>query len=310
MLEASWLSDITGINLDLTAGKVGIGTPRPEAIPQMLQNLPKDIGQTLLAPHGQALATLIRQAYNQARARAVPIPPEIAAQLSPFYPSTVIARAMWAPTNPNSFSLDTLRNMLQDGAITLDNIIVFSDSSDGDSRYFNSRNPEIRRLWAHELTHVMQYTNMGIESFATIYSVDWESLESQARSWANQVEGRLEATDQNGGGGGRTDPGQSFYFGSSSNASSFLRIQDYTAAARQFYPPASCIASQQVGPQQLFIQNVCPVPVYITGSAVMTPPFGQVAQQPCFANCGIAPGFRMPFVINIPGQIVNVFYRY
>ena len=311
-LNASWLSDITGINVDLTARKVEIGQPRPEAIPNMLANLPKDIGQALLAPHGQVLAGLIRQAANEARSAARPIPPEIASQLRPYFPSHVLARAMWAPTDPNRFSIDTLRNMLQDGAITLDNIIVFVDSTDADPRFFNGLTPankEIRRLWAHEMTHVMQYTNMGIESFATVYSVNWESLESQARAWANQVEGRLEAFDNS-----TAAPTQAFYSSSSmssvTTSNRLLTIQDYVAAARRYYPPSSCIVYQQTAPQAMLIQNVCPIPVFISGMNYRNFYTGFVQGLPCVYDCVIPGGITKPFGFSFPGTLVNVFYRY
>ena len=43
--DASWLSDITGVNIDIPRGQVTFGPPRPDRIPLMLQNLPKDATQ-------------------------------------------------------------------------------------------------------------------------------------------------------------------------------------------------------------------------------------------------------------------------
>src|SRR5690606_37525796 len=59
------------------------------------------------------------------------------------------------------------------GAVTLVDTIVFS------SRYGASR----RFLWAHELTHVMQYRELGIEDFARVYVTNPQLLERQA--WDN-----------------------------------------------------------------------------------------------------------------------------
>ena len=58
--DASWLSKITGIHVDLNRGRVSIDKPDVGAIPQMLRNLPKDVGQAMLNPAGTALAAAIR----------------------------------------------------------------------------------------------------------------------------------------------------------------------------------------------------------------------------------------------------------
>lgn len=58
--EASWLSEITGIDIDLNRGTVSVKPPNLGAIPEMIQNLPKDVGQALLNPAAPALASAIR----------------------------------------------------------------------------------------------------------------------------------------------------------------------------------------------------------------------------------------------------------
>jgi hypothetical protein len=64
--HASWLSKITGIHINPSAGHFYVEAPQPQAIPEMLQNLPKDAAQFLLNPTGSALAEAIRISRNQA----------------------------------------------------------------------------------------------------------------------------------------------------------------------------------------------------------------------------------------------------
>ena len=40
---ASDLSKITGIDINIPAGTISFSTPRPDAIPDMLKNLPNDV---------------------------------------------------------------------------------------------------------------------------------------------------------------------------------------------------------------------------------------------------------------------------
>jgi hypothetical protein len=168
--QASWLSEITGIGIDIPNMTVSVKPPKPEAIVPMLQNLPKDVGQALLNPAGNALAFAIRASRSSAGGGAQPIPPHIRAQLAPYFPSQVLDRARYN-TNKASISLPAAINLINEGnTVTLDDLIVFTDAQ--------AANDPI--LWAHELTHVMQYQNMGVEGFANVYSLTGgDQLESQ-----------------------------------------------------------------------------------------------------------------------------------
>jgi len=39
--DASWLSDITGVKIDVPAGRFSLSAQRPQDIPQMIQHLPR-----------------------------------------------------------------------------------------------------------------------------------------------------------------------------------------------------------------------------------------------------------------------------
>lgn len=49
--SASWLSRITGIDIDFTSGTVRFAPPQPQAVGEMLRNLPKDAFQYLTNPY-------------------------------------------------------------------------------------------------------------------------------------------------------------------------------------------------------------------------------------------------------------------
>jgi hypothetical protein len=58
--QASWLSKITGVHINPSKGEFKVERPDISAIPEMLQNLPKDAAQFFLNPAGAALAEAIR----------------------------------------------------------------------------------------------------------------------------------------------------------------------------------------------------------------------------------------------------------
>lgn len=64
-------------------------------------------------------------------------------------------------------------------AVTLDNVIVFSEIPDADG--------EQLEWWAHELHHVKQYGKWGIAGFAKRYVEDWDRVETEADEEARKV---------------------------------------------------------------------------------------------------------------------------
>jgi hypothetical protein len=159
--QASWLSKITGVHINPSKGEFRVEAPQPDAIPEMLQNLPKDAAQFVLNPAGVALSEAIRWSRNQNIGGAQPIPPAIRVQLSQFSPPQILDSARYR-VKSHGISLAVAINKVQSGtAVTLDDLIVFpDDGAVGDVE-----------LWAHELTRVVQYRNMGVESFANVYSL-------------------------------------------------------------------------------------------------------------------------------------------
>lgn len=179
--SASWLSDITGINIDIPAGKVELGAPNPAAIVPMLQNLPKDVAITLLGNvAGNALAFEIRRGEAFHKKNSHPIPPHIKQVLAPYYPAHILDGVSWVAFDPGVFTIGNQvikQTLLQTGAVTMNRVIVFQRKKDGE---------ESCSLWAHELTHVLQYDQMGIEAFAAIYATVLGAKQLEDAAYAQQ----------------------------------------------------------------------------------------------------------------------------
>lgn len=280
-VSASWLSDITGIDVNVPKGSVTFGPPRPDRIPMMLQNLPKDAAIFLLNPlAGNALAYAIREAKESARKVCVPIPATVQRTLTPFFPSDLFQGVCWAIVG-NGFTLDSYA--IHDAgmaAITLEDVVVFRSNQDGFDPV----------LWSHELTHVQQYRSLGVEGFAALYSVAWDALEQQAREFDQFVARSLQAAN----------PPQQYWVTSNGwNGRQPIQFQKYASYARQAVTPAQCTTMQypqrvvnSLTIEDLEIANNCPVSIRIT-TFYIHGLNGYLREMTCSAPtfvCTIAPG--------------------
>jgi hypothetical protein len=128
-----------------------------------------------------ALALWLTQARAEAaRADIQPIPPHIREQLLRWYDPSVLDTARYNVSDNGQFSAATA--MLQNpdvGAVTLIDIILFRDAQTAEQNI---------ALWAHELKHVQQYQEWGVEGFAQRYTQDFNAVEAPA--YAIQAEVR------------------------------------------------------------------------------------------------------------------------
>ena len=154
-------------------------------VPDVTEDLPEDVREALLEGAAPALAAAIRESRRQAVERGVDsIPPQIRAALDPYFPAQILDKAKW--TTAGGISLDgMLTNWFAlEGAITLGEVIAFSDGA-------QAQDVEV---WAHELTHVIQYEELGIETFAFEYLHDFGAMERQASSNASRIMAGVAAT--------------------------------------------------------------------------------------------------------------------
>jgi hypothetical protein len=109
---------------------------------------------------GAPVATWINLSHAAALAAGVsPIPPEIRAQLDHLYPASLLDKVRYKTGSGFLGTLQWFREEMGGGAITLDDVIVFFDQS----REYDPK------LWAHELEHVRQYDQLGVDGFAQAY---------------------------------------------------------------------------------------------------------------------------------------------
>lgn len=148
--------------------------------------------QPLLPPqllgHGaRLLGILIGTARETAIAAGVkPVPPLIQRALLGFFPAALLRKVRYASGNAGQISIPGLA--LSYGhidAVTLGEVVLFRDERKALAD---------RELWAHEITHVMQYERWGIEEFAARYLEDRETIEQEARdnaarylTWSRQA---------------------------------------------------------------------------------------------------------------------------
>lgn len=120
-----------------------------------------------------SLAMALQQARNEAAAGTLlPIPLHIRAQLEPYYDFQVLDAARYKVGDQEA--LDSANAVLQNpdvNAVTLIDIIVFRDEADAQDNV---------TLWAHELHHVQQYQQWGVDEFARRYSRDYDTVEAPA----------------------------------------------------------------------------------------------------------------------------------
>lgn len=169
------------------------------------------------AASGAALAQMIIQSHNTAINGSMPIPPMIRQQLTGYASEDSMNRVSYKAGDSGALNL---AHLIEQGgmasAVTLINVVVFRGPSEA----------EDPAIWAHELTHVDQYRDWGVNSFAVQYVRNWRGVEDPAyakgngyASWAaNQGSAPTEPGPQIGNfcyaNGGRYGPGPGLPFGS------------------------------------------------------------------------------------------------
>ena len=131
---------------------------------------PRGLNPQLAAP---VLADWIIQSRDEAVMQGVdPIPRAIRAAIEGYVPADILDRARWRVGGGGDFSLQANSLYFADTpAITLDYVVVFRDSEDALHDV---------ELWLHELRHVIQFRDWGIEGFAARYLDNATEVESDA----------------------------------------------------------------------------------------------------------------------------------
>ena len=186
-IQAQGTGTATGSHADRGESAVRIEPLDSSETPDVTENPPPDVAQALLERAAPALATTIRESRRQALARGVEsIPPNIRAALEAYFPAQILDKAKW--TMAGGISLDGMlvHWFYLEGAVTLGEVIAFTHGEEAQ---------EDVELWAHELTHVMQYEQLGIDNFAVEYLDDFSRMENEASSNATRIMASVEAAE-------------------------------------------------------------------------------------------------------------------
>jgi hypothetical protein len=125
------------------------------------------------------LAELIQSGREAAIANGVrPMPPRIHSALLGYFPDAMLRKVRFASGHADTITIPGLAMTYGHiDAETLVDVILFRDD---DAARADAK------LWAHELTHVMQYERWGIAGFAMRYLQDSDSVEQEARDNAQR----------------------------------------------------------------------------------------------------------------------------
>ena len=145
------------------------------------------VGELSREVNGPLVAEWIRASKRDAIAAGVePIPWTIRDRLEGYFPSSLLDRVRFRIGIGNEFALPA--NVFRSGmrGIALEEVIVFRPGTSLDDLW----------LWAHELTHVVQYDQLGTDEFARSYVFDSNSLEMAANANADRYASWLRGGNQ------------------------------------------------------------------------------------------------------------------
>ena len=129
-----------------------------------------------------ALGRLIGMARQDAIADGVrPIPVTVYRSLLGYFPADLLQKTRFAVGGARSLTLPALAFSYGDAtAMTLGEVVLFKSDRQAETDL---------KVWAHELTHVMQYQRWGIDGFADRYVRDSGGVEQEAIDNANRFMG-------------------------------------------------------------------------------------------------------------------------
>jgi hypothetical protein len=128
-------------------------------------------------------AGLLAQWIDDSRAQAIlegvqPMPPRIYRALHDYFPAALLTDVRYRSGATSDDPLPFVAFRYGDAtALTLGDVIVFRDPAAAQSDL---------KLWAHELTHVMQYRRWGLRGFADRYLSDRAGVEREAYTNADR----------------------------------------------------------------------------------------------------------------------------
>jgi hypothetical protein len=138
-----------------------------------------EIPPTLLERGSGLLTELIQSARDTAIANGVrPMPAQVHSALLGYFPDAMLRKVRYASGHADAITVPGLAMSYGHiDAVTLVDVILFRDDHAPRSD---------AKLWARELTHVMQYERWGVEGFARHFLQDPAAVEQEARDNADR----------------------------------------------------------------------------------------------------------------------------
>ena len=135
----------------------------------------------LIGAAAQLLAKLIEAERSQAIADGVqPMPSGVYRGLLGYFPDGLLRKARFAAGRAERIVLPSLAFAYGDAAaVTLGDVVLFRDKKKAQTDL---------KLWAHELTHILQYQRWGIAGFADHYVRDKNAVEQEAYDNADRFD--------------------------------------------------------------------------------------------------------------------------
>jgi len=142
------------------------------------------VDSALFKEANRVLGAGLRNWVMQSRERALsgevmPMPENIRRQLQAYFEPSLLNLVRYRVGDGIENNLTHVLLQNQDvSAVTLVDLIVFQNAGDAQNNV---------ALWAHELTHVEQYQQLGVDEFSARYVRDYISLESPAYQMQSRV---------------------------------------------------------------------------------------------------------------------------
>ena len=144
-----------------------------------LTSIGRTSSQDLTGFAASLLAQLITASRQQVLgAGTTPMPVRIMQGLSGYFPPELLRAVRYRSGGRTELSLSGLAFQYGDAvAVTLIDVVMFRDEAAAQQDL---------KLWAHELTHVMQYRRLGVDGFAARYVADSGAVEREAYANADR----------------------------------------------------------------------------------------------------------------------------
>ncbi len=154
---------MTGLTASATAaGAHGVYAPVGQVLGRDMQNLASQLLAQWISDTRQELLAAGTQ----------PMPAQIIEGLAGYFSPDILREVRFRTGDITDLSLPALAFQYGDtAAITLGDVVMFNHPSDAQTDL---------KLWAHELTHVMQYRRWGLDGFAVRYVADSSAVEREA----------------------------------------------------------------------------------------------------------------------------------